>query len=297
MVFCWYFKKIYFAKTLFLRIVCRTRARGTYGPTVKNLTLTFWPRTFSWPVHMYRKSPRKFERKFQCKIFHGRPLFVEVPKIRTSPNASFLLIWPNWDMKEMEMWPKAIMVWKYDGSRPTLQTISEVSSPGPEIWFFYKKKISDLLLTRQSNICRKKQIFVFNIMLIVWASLFFNHLCGGQRVSFGGNSVSRHNEKVENTHMLGPAVKFFLLQMQGKTLFHPKFQPCLSRPLIWVGLPTLVCVFSVFCQFKLLLSTFLKPILILSLGDLFLYGTETMICHLKRQGWKSGFGTVRGVRR
>ena len=24
-------------------------------------------------------------------------------------------------MKEMEMWPKAIMVWKYDGSRPTLQ--------------------------------------------------------------------------------------------------------------------------------------------------------------------------------
>ena len=115
LVFCWYFKKIYFAKTLVLRIVCRTRARGTYGPTVKNLTLTFWPKIFSWPVHMYRKSPRKFERKFQCKIFHGRPLFVEVPKIRTSPNASFWLIWTNWDMKEMEMWPKAIMVWKYDG--------------------------------------------------------------------------------------------------------------------------------------------------------------------------------------
>ena len=88
---------------------------------------------------MYRKSPRKFERKFQCKIFHGRPLFVEVPKIRTSPNASFWLIWPNWDMKGMEMWPKAIMVWKYDGSRPTRPKIAEVSSPGPEIWFFYKK--------------------------------------------------------------------------------------------------------------------------------------------------------------
>ena len=139
MVFCWYFKKIYFAKTLVLRIVCRTRARGTYGPTVKNLTLTFWPKIFSWPVHMYRKSPTKFERKFQCKIFHGRPLLVQVPKIRTSPNASFWLIWTNWDMKEMEMWPKAIMVWKYDGSRPTLPKISEVSSPGPEIWFFYKK--------------------------------------------------------------------------------------------------------------------------------------------------------------
>ena len=79
------------------------------------------------------------ERKFQCKIFHGRPLFVAVPKIRTSPNASFWFIWTNWDMKEMEMWPKAIMVWKYDGSRPTLPKISEVSSPGPEIWFFYKK--------------------------------------------------------------------------------------------------------------------------------------------------------------
>ena len=90
--------------------------------------------------HMYRKSPTKFERKFQYKIFHGRPLLVQVPKIRTSPNASFWLIWPNWDMKEMEMWPKAIMVWKYDGSRPTLQTISEVSSPGPEIWFFLQKK-------------------------------------------------------------------------------------------------------------------------------------------------------------
>ena len=39
-------------------------------------------------------------------------------------------------MKGMEMWPKAIMVWKYDGSRPTRPKIAEVSSPGPEIWFF-----------------------------------------------------------------------------------------------------------------------------------------------------------------
>ena len=195
---------------------------------------------------MYRKSPRKFERKFQCKIFHGRPLFVEVPKIRTSPNASFWLIWPNWDMKEMEMWPKAIMVWKYDGSRPTLQTISEVSSPGPEIWFFLQKKISDLLLTRQSNICRKKQIFVFNIMLIVWASLFFNHLCGGQRVSFGGNSVSRHTEKVENTHLLGPGVKFFSSSNARKNSFSSKI-PTLPIPapdLSWVAYLGL-CIFCI----------------------------------------------------
>ena len=84
---------------------------------------------------------------------------------------------------------------------------------------FLQKKISDLLLTRQSNICRKKQIFVFNIMLIVWASLFFNHLCGGQRVSFGGNSVSRHTEKVENTHLLGPGVKFFSSSNARKNSF------------------------------------------------------------------------------
>ena len=51
------------------------------------------------------------------------------------------------------------------------------------------------------------------------------------------------------------------------------------------------------CQSKLSLSTLLKPILILSQGDLFLYGTETMICQLKRQGWRSGFGDGQGVRR
>ena len=40
----------------------------------------------------------------------------------------------------------------------------------------------------------------------------------------------------------------------------------------------------------ILTFTFLKPILIICQGDLFLYGTETMICQLKRQGWRSGFG-------
>ena len=37
------------------------------------------------------------------------------------------------------------------------------------------------------------------------------------------------------------------------------------------------------CQSKLSLSTLLKPILILSQGDLFLYGTETMICRGKHK--------------
>ena len=30
---------------------------------------------FARPLNMYWKSPRKFERKIRCKIFHGRPLF------------------------------------------------------------------------------------------------------------------------------------------------------------------------------------------------------------------------------
>ena len=155
----------------------------------------------------------------------------------------------------MEMWPKAIMVWKYDGSRPTLQTISEVSSPGPEIWFFLQKKISDLLLTRQSNICRKKQIFVFNIMLIVWASLFFNHLCGGQRVSFGGNSVSRHTEKVENTHLLGPGVKFFSSSNARKNS-NSKIPtlPIPAHDLNWVACLGL-CIFGFLLRLKTVQST------------------------------------------
>ena len=111
---------------------------------------------------------------------------------------------------------------------------------------FLQKKISDLLLKRQSNICRKKQIFVFNIMLIVWASLFFNHLCGGQRVSFGGNSVSRHTEKVENTHLLGPGVKFFSSSNARKNSVSSKI-PTLPIPapdLSWVAYLGL-CIFCI----------------------------------------------------
>ena len=121
--------------------------------------------------HMYRKSPTKFERKFQCKFFHGRPLLVQVPKIRTSPNASFWLIWTNWDMKEMEMWPKAIMVWKYDGSRPTRPKIAEVSSPGPEIWFFYKKNqwfATDPTvqhMQKETNICFQYNAYSLSLII------------------------------------------------------------------------------------------------------------------------------------
>ena len=43
------------------------------------------------------------------------------------------------------------------------------------------------------------------------------------------------------------------------------------------------------------LSNFLKPILILCRGDLFLYGTETMICQIKRQGDGRGLGRPRGA--
>ena len=45
----------------------------------------------------------------------------------------------------------------------------------------------------------------------------------------------------------------------------------------------------------ILTFTFLKPILILCQGDLFLYGSETMICPIKRKGsWVGCLGWQRG---
>ena len=122
--------------------------------------------------------------------------------------------WRRWKCDPKLSWYESMM-----GQDQLCKQFRKCHHLGPRYDFFLQKKISDLLLTRQSNICRKKQIFVFNIMLIVWASLFFNHLCGGQRVSFGGNSVSRHTEKVENTHLLGPGVKFFSSSNARKNSF------------------------------------------------------------------------------
>ena len=56
--------------------VRETWAPYTYGPTLKNFTLTFLPKFFSRPLNMYWKSPRKFGQKIQCKIFHGRPVLL-----------------------------------------------------------------------------------------------------------------------------------------------------------------------------------------------------------------------------
>ena len=42
-----------------------------YGPVVKNLTLIFCPKFFSWLLHMYIDFKKKFGPKCQCKIFHG----------------------------------------------------------------------------------------------------------------------------------------------------------------------------------------------------------------------------------
>ena len=41
-----------------------------YGATVKNLTLTFWPKNF-FEVHIHVEKPEKFGTKSQCQIFHG----------------------------------------------------------------------------------------------------------------------------------------------------------------------------------------------------------------------------------
>ena len=60
------FKKIFFWIFPISKKVRGTPVPPTYGSTVKNLTLPFWPKTFSWLPYMYRNSPRKFGRKSQC---------------------------------------------------------------------------------------------------------------------------------------------------------------------------------------------------------------------------------------
>ena len=56
-----------------IRKVCGSLVPIQYGYTVKNLTLTFCPNIFSWLLHMYIDSQKKFEPKFQCKIFTVAP--------------------------------------------------------------------------------------------------------------------------------------------------------------------------------------------------------------------------------
>ena len=60
------FKKIFFWILPNSKKVRGTPAPTEYGSTVKNLTLTFWPKIFSWLPYMYRNSPRKFGWKTQC---------------------------------------------------------------------------------------------------------------------------------------------------------------------------------------------------------------------------------------
>ena len=60
------FKKIFFRILPNSKKVCGIGVPTEYGSTVKNITLTFWPKIFSWLPYMYRNSPRKFGRKSQC---------------------------------------------------------------------------------------------------------------------------------------------------------------------------------------------------------------------------------------
>ena len=48
------FKKIFFWILPNSKKVCGTPVPTEYGSTVKNLTLTFWPKLFSWLPYMYR---------------------------------------------------------------------------------------------------------------------------------------------------------------------------------------------------------------------------------------------------
>ena len=83
-----------FQKNIFCQNSCfenslPDKGEGNVWAYREKFNIDFLAQNFSWPVHMYRKSPKKFERKFQCKNFHSRPLFLEIPKIRTSPNNNF----------------------------------------------------------------------------------------------------------------------------------------------------------------------------------------------------------------
>ena len=98
-------------------------------------------------------------------------------------------------------------------------------------------------MQKETNICF--QYNAYSLSLII-----YNHLCatvcGCQRVSFGGNSVSRHTEKIENTHLLGPGVKFFSSSNARKNSVSSKI-PTLPIPapdLSWVAYLGL-CIFCI----------------------------------------------------
>ena len=158
--------------------------------------------------------------------------------------------WRRWKCDPKLSWYESMM-----GQDQLCKKFRKCHHLGPRYDFFYKKN-QWFAIDPTVQHMQKETIFVFNIMLIVWASLFFNHLCGGQRVSFGGNSVSRHTEKVENTHLLGPGVKFFSSSNARKNSFSSKI-PTLPIPapdLSWVAYLGL-CIFCILLCLKTVQST------------------------------------------
>ena len=67
-------KKAQTSKNEKIKKVGGTPVPVRYGSTVKNFSLTFCAKIFSWLLHMYIDPQKKFGRKTQCKIFHGGPL-------------------------------------------------------------------------------------------------------------------------------------------------------------------------------------------------------------------------------
>ena len=67
-------KKAQMSKKEKIRKVHRTLLTIQYWSTVKNFSLTFCAKLFSWLLHMYIDPQKKFGRKTQCKNFHGGPL-------------------------------------------------------------------------------------------------------------------------------------------------------------------------------------------------------------------------------
>ena len=103
-----------------------TLLHSVYGSTVKNLTLTFGCKIFSWLPNMYWDSQKKFGRKTQCYIFQGGLVNWGHPSIETLRNG------PKWDislnfapggppMANLDMEPLNIMGdWYQVERKPTL---------------------------------------------------------------------------------------------------------------------------------------------------------------------------------
>ena len=73
-----------------------------YGSIVKNFTLTFFLKIFSWVLYMHRDSQKKIERKTQCKIFQGGSVKKGFPHILAPKSGALRGDFP---LQKQWIWP------------------------------------------------------------------------------------------------------------------------------------------------------------------------------------------------